>query len=134
HVPPLRVKIHAAPTLPLSARPPTMAVLPSADNATEEPCWAPPTLLPPTSFAPCCAQLPPGTRVNTHAAPSSELSKGPPIMAVLPLPDSATEEPCRAAPIALPIRVFPSRVKSASADCVGQRSAIAVSAATARPG
>jgi hypothetical protein len=38
HTPLLRVKTHVAPTLPLSASPPTMAVLPSPDSATEKPC------------------------------------------------------------------------------------------------
>ena len=49
----------------------------------------------PTSLAPCWVQTPP-LRVNTHAAPVLELSPHPPTMAVLPSPDSATEEPCSA--------------------------------------
>src|SRR5262245_35537548 len=35
--PPLRVQTHTAPQSPLSASPPTMAVLPAADSATEYP-------------------------------------------------------------------------------------------------
>ena len=36
--PPLRVQTHAAPASPLSQRPPTMAVLPSAERETDWPC------------------------------------------------------------------------------------------------
>src|SRR5262245_36430777 len=104
----LRVNTHAAPMKPLSDVPPTMAVLPSPDSATDEP-WpirgpAPPV---PTSFA-CCTHsttLPPSVktvlRANTQAAPFSLLSESPPTMAVLPSPDSATEVPCPAVPTAL---------------------------------
>jgi hypothetical protein len=80
----LRVKTHAAP-VPSSSTPPTMAVLPSADSATDVP--AAPV---PTSLLPCWFQAPP-LRVKTHAAPAPELSTKPPTMAVLPSPDSATE-------------------------------------------
>src|SRR5262245_20579195 len=79
--PPLRVNTHAAPAAPrpngtdrshgLSPGPPTMAVLPSADNATDRPWRALPTASAPTSFLPCCVQTPP-LRANTHAAPRSE--------------------------------------------------------------
>src|SRR6266581_3346961 len=64
--PPLRVNTHAAPVLLLSAHPPTMAVLPSADSATDMPWRALPTAPAPTSFLPCCVQTLP-LRVNTHA-------------------------------------------------------------------
>src|SRR5262245_7317435 len=96
--PPLRVNTHAAPRLLLSALPPTMAVLPSSDRATESP-WKmkDPTPPVPTSFGPCCVQTPP-LRVNTHAAPTKPLSLFPPTMAVLPSPDSATEAPWLANP------------------------------------
>src|SRR5256885_200789 len=39
---------------PLSLGPPTMAVLPSEDSATEMPCAAAPFAPEPTSFGPCC--------------------------------------------------------------------------------
>src|SRR5215831_21398633 len=86
--PPLRVNTHAAPVLPLSDHPPTMAVLPSADNATDMPWRAFPTAPVPTSFLPCCVQVPP-LRVNTHAPSASQ----PPTMAVLPSAESATDIP-----------------------------------------
>ena len=38
HTPLLRIHTHAAPIPPLSPYPPTRAVFPSADNATETPC------------------------------------------------------------------------------------------------
>ena len=43
----------------LSPGPPTMAVLPSADSATETPCPAFPTAPVPTSLLPCWVQTPP---------------------------------------------------------------------------
>src|SRR5262249_37995123 len=67
----------------LSASPPTMAVLPSAESATDPP-WAPwPTPPVPTSFVPCWVHAPP-LRVKTQAAPVLLLSPKPPTMAVLP--------------------------------------------------
>src|SRR5262249_42003824 len=42
-IPPLRVNTHAAPVVLLSDHPPTMAVLPSADSATDMPWRAFPT-------------------------------------------------------------------------------------------
>jgi hypothetical protein len=56
HTPPLRVYTHAAPVpgptaLP-SCGPPTIAVLPSADTATDVPCWGVPTPPAPTSGGP----------------------------------------------------------------------------------
>src|ERR1700720_4776840 len=71
--PPLRMKTHAAP-FASSPNPPTTAVLPSADSATEMPCSAGPTAPAPTSFLPCWVHTPP-LRVKTHAAPVSELSR-----------------------------------------------------------
>src|SRR5262249_58042534 len=65
HTPPLRVKTHVAPSLLLSFRPPMRAVLPSADSATEKPCWAAPTLLLPTSLGPCWLHVPP-LRAKIH--------------------------------------------------------------------
>src|SRR4029079_16886855 len=99
-IPPLRVNTHAAPTasaplvqfgLGLSQRPPTIAVLPSADSETEVPCSAAPIAPAPTSL-PCWVQAPP-LRVNTHAAPMLPLSRNAPTMAVLPSADSETEPP-----------------------------------------
>src|SRR5258708_24049327 len=69
--PPLRVNTHAAPVILLSLGPPTIAVLPSADRATDAPCdHNPPPywLVVPTSLLPCWVHTPP-LRVNTHAAP-----------------------------------------------------------------
>src|SRR3974377_2240236 len=71
--PPLRVKTHAAPMYELSSTPPTMAVLPSADSATETPWAAFPTAPVPTSLLPCWVHTPP-LRLKTHAAPAFELS------------------------------------------------------------
>src|SRR5438105_575498 len=98
----LRVNTHAAPVAPrpkganrshrLSPGPPKIAVLPSADNATDVPWQALPTASVPTSFLPCCVQTPP-LRENTHAAPRLRLSLGPPTMVVLPSPDTATDAP-----------------------------------------
>src|SRR5262245_21814425 len=84
---------HTAPARLLSPGPPTAAVLPSADSATDRPCWPKkPTVPVPTSLSPCCVQTPP-LRVATHAAPVRALSPGPPPRAVLPSADSAAEVP-----------------------------------------
>jgi hypothetical protein len=72
-----------------------MAVLPSMDSAATEPWTASLAAPVPTSFLPCCVQVPP-LRVKTHAAPAFPLSAGPPTMAVLPSAESATDEPWRA--------------------------------------
>src|SRR5262249_36358695 len=107
--PPLRVNTHAAPVAPrpkgacrshrLSPGPPTIAVFPSEDNATDVPWRALPPASLPTSFLPCCVQTPP-LRVNTHAAPVLLLSDHPPTMAVLPSAESATDMPWRSFPTA----------------------------------
>src|SRR5260370_25888712 len=65
HTPPERVYTHAAPAELLSTAPPTTAVFPSPESATESPCSAP-TAPVPTSLAPCCVHTPPH-RVYTHA-------------------------------------------------------------------
>src|SRR5262249_27513527 len=52
-MPPDRVHTHAAPTPLLSKYPPTSAVLPSAERATDSPCSAFPTDPLPTSLPPC---------------------------------------------------------------------------------
>jgi hypothetical protein len=80
-----------------------MAVLPSADSATEMPCWAFPIAPVPTSLIPWWLQTPllwVKTQVAPTPVPALELSSGPPTMAVLPSPDSATETPCWAFPTA----------------------------------
>src|SRR5215468_3510117 len=59
HTPPLRMKTHAAPTFELSVSPPTMAVLPSVDSATDRPCPERPTAPLPTSLLPCWVHTPP---------------------------------------------------------------------------
>ena len=83
----LRVKTHVAPMSPLSGYPPTMAVLPSADRAIAEPCWAGPTAPVPINFWPCWLQTP-LLRVKTHVAPMNKERSGPPMIAVLPSPES----------------------------------------------
>src|SRR5262249_61710974 len=77
---------------------PTMAVSPSAESATDIP-WpkaaagSPSLRTPlPTSLLPCWLQTPP-LRVNTQAAPVVLLSLGPPMIAVPPLAESATDIP-----------------------------------------
>src|SRR5260221_66921 len=57
--PALRVNTHAAPAFVLSEDPPTIAVLPSEERATEAPCCAPPTAPVPTSLGPCCVETAP---------------------------------------------------------------------------
>src|SRR5438876_43752 len=95
--PPLLVQTHAAPTVPLSLSPPTIAVSPSAERATAEPCSDVPTLFDPTNLVPCWVQIPP-LLVQTHAAPSKLLSACPPMMAVLPSAERAADWPCEDCP------------------------------------
>src|SRR2546425_654578 len=52
HTPPLLMYTHAAPTARPSLYPPTMAVLPSAESATDLPWFALPPAPVPTSLAP----------------------------------------------------------------------------------
>src|SRR5271157_3695923 len=107
HTPPERVNTQVAPAPPLSPDPPTMAVLPSAESATEEPCVAFPTAPAPASLPPCWVHAPP-ERVYTHVAPACLLSCDPPTRAVLPSADSATEAPWVAFPTApLPTSLSP---------------------------
>src|ERR1035438_8500213 len=88
----------AAPTLLLSAGPPTIAVRPSEESATPVPSRASLVATPdPTNSAPCWVQTP-LMRVNTQVAPMACcLPKvvinppGPPAMAVLPSAESATD-------------------------------------------
>ena len=91
-LPAVRTNTQEDPLPPRSPSPPTMAVLPSAEIATEEPCWAykPPV---PTSLLPCWLHMHP-VRINIQAA----LSPGPPTMAVLPSAETATEIPCWGTP------------------------------------
>src|SRR5713226_5327247 len=105
HTPAERVNTHAAPTPPLSPGPPTKAVFPSADSATDVPCCTSPcSALPatapvPTSLPPCWLHVLP-ERVYTHTAPAPALSPSPPTMAVFPSPDSATDQAWKAFPTA----------------------------------
>src|SRR5262249_57225347 len=89
---------------------PTIAVLPSAESATDMPWRAFPTAPLPTSFLPCCVQVAP-LRVNTHAPSAPQ----PPTMAVLPSAESATEIPWPGgnggSPAPLPTRLLPSCVQ-----------------------
>src|ERR1700722_1679990 len=87
-VDPERVKIHATPEL--SA--PIKAVFPSAESATLLPKSRKFVTPVPISFGPCCVQVDPA-RVNSHAAPTPELSARPPTKAVLPSADNATLTP-----------------------------------------
>src|SRR5260370_1152401 len=65
----LLVNTHTAPSLLLSAGPPTRAVFPSEDSATAAPCLEFPAFTPvPTSLGPCWVHMPP-LRANTHTAP-----------------------------------------------------------------
>src|SRR5262249_42453425 len=98
---PERTKNHAAParapvTPPVSWGPPITVVLPAADRATADPNSAFPLSPLPVSLA-CCVQVP--ESVTPHAAPTSALSPGPPITAVLPAEESATASPKRIAPL-----------------------------------
>ncbi len=116
HTPPLRVKTHAAPWEP-SSGPPTIAVLPSAEIATELPCRAAPTAPAPTSLVPCCDHTP-ALRVKIHAAPVAPLSVGPPTMAVFPSAEIATEAPIWAAPAtSVPTSLLPCWTNCAAAPC-----------------
>src|SRR5215831_20269861 len=132
--PPLRVNTHAAPVAPrpkgadrshgLSPGPPTMALLPSADSATDMPWRAFPTAPVPTSFLPSCVQTR-LLRVNTHAASVPH----PPTMAVLPSAESATDIPWPGgnggslAPLPMSllpccVQILPLRVKTHAAPVV----------------
>src|SRR5262249_62244228 len=79
--PPLRANTHAAPVLLLSDQPPTRAVLPSAESATDMPWRALPPAPLPMSLLPCCVHRPP-LRANTHAPSAPH----PPTLARLPAP------------------------------------------------
>src|SRR5262245_1272865 len=75
---PGRPYTHTAPRPSLSPGPPTTAVWPSPDSATEVPCStspSPPIAPLPTSLLACWVHTPP-LRTNTHAAPAWELSRG----------------------------------------------------------
>jgi len=100
------------PSVQVVKSPPTMAVLPSSDSATEMPWAAFPTAPVPASLLRCWVQTP-LLRVKTHAAPLSTLSADPPTMAVLPSAESATETPCLAFPTApLPTSFLPCWVQT----------------------
>src|SRR5450759_5272382 len=94
---PLLVQTHAAPAPAFAAIPPMMAVLPSVERDTEEPCEAFPNSPEATSLLPCGLQTTP-VLVQTHAAPAPLLSPYPPTMAVLPSPERDTDEPWKEVP------------------------------------
>ena len=96
---PLRVKAQMAPLALLSVNPPTTALLPSAESACATPNCGVPTPSEGTSLLPCWLQTPP-LRVKAQAAPSLLLSVVPPMRAVLPSAERATEYPCSADPVA----------------------------------
>src|SRR6185312_6111986 len=131
HMSLLRVTTHTAPAAELSSHPPTIAVLPSAESATEVPCWGVPTPPVPTSFWPFCCHRP-LARVNTHAAPVLVSSSEPPMIAVLPSADSPTDVASAAAPTApLPTSLLPCCLNCASAGDDETRGATKSNAAAA---
>jgi hypothetical protein len=73
------VKTHPAPVSLLSVMPPTIAVLPSADGAADQPCSAGQTAPVPTSFDPGCESgwlaAATGHAITKNAA--SQYSSGP---------------------------------------------------------
>src|SRR4030042_1235943 len=84
-----------------------MAVLPSAEIATDHPWWAN-TASVPASLLPCCDHTPP-LRVNTHAALVWDQKPGPPALPVFPSAEIATEVPCPATLTApVPTSLLPS--------------------------
>src|SRR5262249_1725630 len=93
HTPAERVNIHAPPAPELSLGPPTRAVLPSKDKATEAAKAGAP-LIPLGMSVACCVQVPLPLRVNTSAVTIRLSSGGAPTMAVLPSPDRPTDQPC----------------------------------------
>src|SRR5207302_908845 len=97
HTPKVRVKAQVAPEWTpsklKSAGPPTTAVLPSPEIATELPRLIRETeasLTP--SRGPCWFQVP-LARAKTHAAPAAPLSSEPAVMIVLPSPETARAPP-----------------------------------------
>ena len=92
-----RVKTQAAPRFAASAGPPTSAVFPSPEIATDCPWLESPVVPVPTSLGPCCSQTP-WDRAKTQAAPVTASAFGPPKMSVSPSAESAAAYPCRAFP------------------------------------
>src|SRR5260370_882053 len=86
-------------------------MLPSADSATHVPRRPTATAPVPTSFLPCCVQTVP-LRVNTHAPSAPH----PPMMAVLPSAESATDIPWPSgnagSPALLPTSLLPCCVQT----------------------
>ena len=67
----------------MSPDPPTMAVLPSAETATEVPCKAAPVLPVPSIFSPCCK---PGYRVGVIVKVPALTGEHPPlVMEIVPV-------------------------------------------------
>ena len=119
HAPALRVKIHTAPALLLLPGPPIAATYPSAEKASEVPCFAAPVAPVPATLLPDCDQVL-LLRVKVQKAPALELSPGPPIRTVLPSPEIATALPSLVSSPAIPVpnnlppccvQVAPLRVK-----------------------
>src|SRR5215472_12363665 len=76
---PERVYTHAAPILGLSKGPPTMAVFPSVESETDQPCSATEPMVPvPTSFA-CWLQtsLELAARISPLTSDAVKVSAGP---------------------------------------------------------
>ena len=92
------IKTQAAPALPLSPYPPTIAVVPSAERETELPCIALLVAPLPTSLLPCWVQVP-AFREKTHAAPALLLSKIPDKIAVFPSAERETDQPWPELPV-----------------------------------
>src|SRR3954451_19839635 len=91
-------RAQVAPVFELGPGPPSRAVSPSAESATEVPASASLPASAAVVFGPSWLQpLPNGA--NTHAAPVFSVpSNGPPITALSPLADSATDQPKRLPP------------------------------------
>src|SRR5258706_16293854 len=86
------MKIKDAPMGPSSRMPPSIAVLPSAEMAAEDPWAELPAAPAPIRLEPRCDQTPP-LRVKTQAAPVSESSLLPPTIAVAPSDERAAGNP-----------------------------------------
>ena len=139
--PPLRTNTQVAPAVLSSLGPPTIAVLPSPDSATEAP-WdhnpPPGALVVPTNLLPCWVHAPP-LRMKIHAAPagptdgarsrSALLGPGPPTIAILPSADNATDIPW----FAVPPASVPNGFDASCNPCAGASSPEAVCRACSAP-
>src|SRR5215831_1439777 len=98
-------------------------MLPRDESDTATPNWGEPLAPAAVSFDPSWVQVEP-ERLNSHTAPASPSSSGPPISAVFPSEDSATLRPnvARSPVTPLPVsfapcwlQVEPERVKAHAA-------------------